>query len=356
MTRERAAHHAGVRHWAGHAPWVSARWRHAFIFFYATRAAARAPSPISRPTPHRATAPCRARTHSSYTSPRVHIYLTRSRARRGWQACGQSAAPRDLAGLRFERMIPQHLQPGGSRPKRRPGRPPTYVFDRPDSELTENERRLRSAVLKRRERQNRSYRRRKLLKSQQLAAASATRGSAPVGPRDHPPRPHHHPPQLPPPTRPRAPDLPLALLEPYSAAPAAEHPPIRPPLFLPRLHAPHSYARVAQQHPPPVSLPLPPPPQRAQQPAHAYETSASYGLGAVELAPRSEAPPSDLVFRHSVRAPDPDHHPQASTQHALTDSLALPFTSEPPSAAHQLNAQQLSAWPPKYEPQQHVHI
>lgn len=51
--------------------------------------------------------------------------------------------------------------------KRRPGRPPVYVFTKPDAELSENERRLKKAVLKRRNRQNRSYHRKKRLKAVQ---------------------------------------------------------------------------------------------------------------------------------------------------------------------------------------------
>lgn len=50
---------------------------------------------------------------------------------------------------------------------RRPGRPPVYKFDRPDNELSENERRLKDAILKRRTRQNRSYHRKKLLRELQ---------------------------------------------------------------------------------------------------------------------------------------------------------------------------------------------
>ena len=52
-------------------------------------------------------------------------------------------------------------------PKRKTGRPPTYVFTKPDSELSENELRLKSSVLKRRQRQNRSYHRKKMLKQEQ---------------------------------------------------------------------------------------------------------------------------------------------------------------------------------------------
>lgn len=48
-----------------------------------------------------------------------------------------------------------------TRSRRRPGRPPSYVFDKPDHELTDLERRLKLSVIKRRQRQNRSYHRRK---------------------------------------------------------------------------------------------------------------------------------------------------------------------------------------------------
>lgn len=50
---------------------------------------------------------------------------------------------------------------GSAQQQRRPGRPATYIFDKPESELTEEDRKLRNAVLKRRSRQNRSYYRRK---------------------------------------------------------------------------------------------------------------------------------------------------------------------------------------------------
>lgn len=64
-------------------------------------------------------------------------------------------------------------------PKRRPGRPPVYVFTKPDAELSENERRLKGAVLKRRMRQNKSYHRKKRLRQVQAhdeatVAAAAT--------------------------------------------------------------------------------------------------------------------------------------------------------------------------------------
>lgn len=48
---------------------------------------------------------------------------------------------------------------------KRRGRPPTYQFTRPESELTESERLLKQSILNRRERQNASYRRRKALRT-----------------------------------------------------------------------------------------------------------------------------------------------------------------------------------------------
>eukprot|EP00189_Rhodosorus_marinus_P007504 CAMPEP_0184754524 /NCGR_PEP_ID=MMETSP0315-20130426/44667_1 /TAXON_ID=101924 /ORGANISM="Rhodosorus marinus, Strain UTEX LB 2760" /LENGTH=606 /DNA_ID=CAMNT_0027233949 /DNA_START=274 /DNA_END=2094 /DNA_ORIENTATION=+ len=74
---------------------------------------------------------------------------------------------------------------------RRPGRPATYIFDRPDDELTEEDRKLKNAVLKRRSRQNRSYQKRKMMKVAQkkangetvdfLAAAAASTASGAQG-------------------------------------------------------------------------------------------------------------------------------------------------------------------------------
>mmetsp|Transcript_36506 Transcript_36506/g.145977 ORF Transcript_36506/g.145977 Transcript_36506/m.145977 type:complete len:604 (-) Transcript_36506:3805-5616(-) len=76
----------------------------------------------------------------------------------------------------------------GNGSSRRPGRPATYIFDRPDNELTEEDRKLKNAVLKRRSRQNRSYQKRKMMKLAQkhangqavdfLAAAGAQGGGA----------------------------------------------------------------------------------------------------------------------------------------------------------------------------------
>lgn len=51
--------------------------------------------------------------------------------------------------------------PSPSRAPRKPGRPATYTFDKPDSELSEKERKQKIAIEKRRLRQNRSYHRRK---------------------------------------------------------------------------------------------------------------------------------------------------------------------------------------------------
>lgn len=55
------------------------------------------------------------------------------------------------------------------RQKLKPGRPPLYVFTKPDDELSKNERRLKDSVMKRRIRQNRSYHRKKLLQQTSLS-------------------------------------------------------------------------------------------------------------------------------------------------------------------------------------------
>lgn len=63
---------------------------------------------------------------------------------------------------------------------RRPGRPATYVFNKPDSELSESERKLKSSIEKRRLRQNRSYHRRKALRaaSEKAVADAAVSAAA----------------------------------------------------------------------------------------------------------------------------------------------------------------------------------
>eukprot|EP00172_Hildenbrandia_rubra_P000289 Plantae.Rhodophyta-Hildenbrandia_rubra.ctg11301.p1 GENE.Plantae.Rhodophyta-Hildenbrandia_rubra.ctg11301~~Plantae.Rhodophyta-Hildenbrandia_rubra.ctg11301.p1 ORF type:complete len:782 (+),score=157.62 Plantae.Rhodophyta-Hildenbrandia_rubra.ctg11301:1955-4300(+) len=58
--------------------------------------------------------------------------------------------------------------------KRKPGRPRTYIFDKPDELLTENEQRQKIAVMKRRMRQNRSYQRKKAIR---IAAQQAQRAN-----------------------------------------------------------------------------------------------------------------------------------------------------------------------------------
>jgi len=58
-----------------------------------------------------------------------------------------------------------HDDDSGGGKRRKPGRPATYVFDKPDEELTEPERRLKTAIIKRRLRQNRSYQKRKQQKT-----------------------------------------------------------------------------------------------------------------------------------------------------------------------------------------------
>lgn len=84
-------------------------------------------------------------------------------------------------------------------PKRRPGRPPTYIFNKPDAELSENERRLKGSVIKRRLRQNRSYHKKKRLR--QIAAQSQPQlpylSHTPILPASSP-QPLHLPLSLPP--------------------------------------------------------------------------------------------------------------------------------------------------------------
>lgn len=94
----------------------------------------------------------------------------------------ETFTPIPLPTLRAPHMS-ESPSPPGSGEKRRPGRPPTYVFSKPDSELSENERRLKGSVIKRRLRQNRSYHKKKRLK--ELAEQAA---------REHHP-PHLHPAQ-----------------------------------------------------------------------------------------------------------------------------------------------------------------
>lgn len=67
--------------------------------------------------------------------------------------------------------------------KLKPGRPPVYVFDKPDDQLSKNERRLKHAVMKRRLRQNRSYHRKKRL-SQALTFMQRTDIPVPQPPSD----------------------------------------------------------------------------------------------------------------------------------------------------------------------------
>eukprot|EP00177_Eucheuma_denticulatum_P003969 GFKZ01007172.1.p1 GENE.GFKZ01007172.1~~GFKZ01007172.1.p1 ORF type:complete len:733 (+),score=95.60 GFKZ01007172.1:261-2459(+) len=105
--------------------------------------------------------------------------------------------------------------------KRRPGRPPTYIFSKPDSELSENERRLKGSVIKRRLRQNRSYHRKKQLKELEKQAgkppphnARPPPGQAPAF--AHPAYRHANPP----------PSAPLSLSSMSSAALPVSLPPL----------------------------------------------------------------------------------------------------------------------------------
>lgn len=70
-------------------------------------------------------------------------------------------------------VVPKHIIDASSsitgtrRAARKPGRPATYVFDKPDDQLSEKERKLKVSIEKRRLRQNRSYHRRKKVRKQQ---------------------------------------------------------------------------------------------------------------------------------------------------------------------------------------------
>ncbi len=251
--------------------------------------------------------------------------------------------------------------------KRRPGRPPTYVFDRPDEELTENERRLRSAVLKRRERQNRSYRRRKLAKNQQLAAAAALHAASVSTTAQLPPR------SLSLPTAPRTTNTPhLALFDGALSAPlpspvsvsVSESQPLRTSLCLPRLQSSYNSTRLppasTSLSAPTPNLPhrhsMPPPPPPVCTPAsttstHYETTTTSYGF---EVSPHHSAstPPTiqcaplresatvttGTLFSAPTRA-ETSESPLGDT------NLALSFNGEPqaqpPTTA--------PVWAPKYE-------
>jgi len=230
--------------------------------------------------------------------------------------------------------------------KRRPGRPPTYVFDRPDDELTENERRLRSAVLKRRERQNRSYRRRKLLKSQQLAKAHQAAAAAYIPPVPPPVQVTqgqtrtHHQPHLP------------ALVRPYDSIPHPPPPDVSSgptsslraaPLFLPRLHpqpqntyggttgiVPVSGISVAQRLPPSSSSisnapPVLPPPQMPHVP-QTYD-SAPYSFDIQQHQPSQPAHSHSLPLtmpmstQHPAPPPPPPLHPETTISNATVSSI-----------------------------------
>ncbi|KAI0566234.1 hypothetical protein FGB62_11g369 [Gracilaria domingensis] len=69
--------------------------------------------------------------------------------------------------------VPPPPAPTRTRP-RRPGRPATYVFDKPDHLLTDKERKHKIAIEKRRIRQNRSYHRRKKQRNAHKQLASPT--------------------------------------------------------------------------------------------------------------------------------------------------------------------------------------
>lgn len=74
--------------------------------------------------------------------------------------------------------------PGRCHPDRG-GRPQKYVFDRPDSELTEQELRHKNAILRRRQRQNRAYRQKCAKAKQKKDASSAHSQSKDSGAPSH---------------------------------------------------------------------------------------------------------------------------------------------------------------------------
>ncbi|CAN8071191.1 unnamed protein product [Agarophyton chilense] len=67
--------------------------------------------------------------------------------------------------------MPNH----SDKPKR--GRPPTYKFLKPDSELSENEKRLKESVLKRRQRQNRSYQEKRMRRQMEKTKSASSHSS-----------------------------------------------------------------------------------------------------------------------------------------------------------------------------------
>lgn len=238
-------------------------------------------------------------------------------------------------------------------PKRRPGRPPTYVFDRPDSELTENERRLRSAVLKRRQRQNRSYRRRKLAKEALAARSGGPSGIGLPLPLPHPPTdgsaapgypdlslPHpqlqsglaHHLPMpsvgmqhLPAPAAPlqHLPSQPLQHIS-QPAPPVSHLPgPLQRPSFLPRLGEFARDSAPAPAYPrglPDFSRSLPDP------------TSSGFFPG----APGSSAPPVDPSYYRGAPMP------AASLPSASLPTASLPISNTASSSFHPAPAVSLS--------------
>lgn len=71
-------------------------------------------------------------------------------------------------------------QTTAQRATRKPGRPATYVFDKPDEQLSEKERKLKISIEKRRLRQNRSYHRRKKVRREQQSTSTGSQFSQTV--------------------------------------------------------------------------------------------------------------------------------------------------------------------------------
>ncbi|PXF43198.1 hypothetical protein BWQ96_07073 [Gracilariopsis chorda] len=174
---------------------------------------------------------------------------------------------------------PQHTQ---QTRKRKPGRPPTYVFSKPDHELSENERRLKGSVIKRRIRQNRSYHRKK--RQRQLQAETSARLAHTVPTTAHSSLPNplssHHaslPPAPPPysaPMHSTAVHPPSGAIPPLSTLPSSfplSHSPFPAPLpFDPPAPSPTASAAQLLQQPPSSSPPLNQPPLPGHAPAAAH--------------------------------------------------------------------------------------
>lgn len=255
-------------------------------------------------------------------------------------------------------MNPQ-APPPSLPPKRRPGRPPVYVFTKPDAELSENERRLKGAVLKRRIRQNRSYHRKKHLRQMQATEdADAVASSSAAGTSLF-----------------RTTAVPPLSGSINRSDPAPLTPPLPPPsgfsfpsLSLPSLPAVASssmqvHASSFLRAPPPVLTPLAdscaanPPAQGSLPPTRPALSSFSLSPSVPNCAALSAAPTVSSVVHDvipppicvastpsssHIQHPHPSSHSQNQQQHLRSNRLNEPFspssflpqnTSSPPRNA-----------------------